>query len=458
MSLSNSSTANWGTIFMGPERLHETTLSRLESAKSSSAWGDDTEVEYFERIKAKATQKALRILTQAQTDADAMLLKAREEGYEEGLAQAQVELDEFRQAAGDTAAAVLSAIQAQSQAITGTWENELVQLVKIAVEAGIGRELSENRVATLSALFHSAVQELASEQRAFVCVNPEDEPVVADIIAAAGQNLSELFQTKADPALSPGSIVLESNFGRLENTLEQRRQMVDKILEELVLSENNTSETVKQNNLSGTPVNKSDSVALEEPAKIVNSVESVDSPDSADSADSPDSPDSVEQMQQVSEPAVSDMPSTPSSAQEVAEEISEAQPEVNSTQPVEVVSEQLTEEVEQPLNNSANQATENLLEDNFISPLDSLPVEEGSLIPQEMLNDQVTQEQTVSPAESALANNSSETHEELIQAEKNLTALDDALEENSSSQEKEQAQEDAAAEEYVETLLTKEKK
>ena len=80
MSLSNSNTANWGTIFMGPERLHETTLSRLENSKSNPTWGDDTETEYFERVKSKATQKAMQILAQAQSDADAMLLQAQQQG------------------------------------------------------------------------------------------------------------------------------------------------------------------------------------------------------------------------------------------------------------------------------------------------------------------------------------------------------------------------------------------
>jgi hypothetical protein len=42
-----------------------------------------------------------------------MLKRAHQEGYQHGLAAAQAELDEFREAAGQTAAAVLSAIESR---------------------------------------------------------------------------------------------------------------------------------------------------------------------------------------------------------------------------------------------------------------------------------------------------------------------------------------------------------
>ena len=440
MSLSNSSTANWGTIFMGPERLHETTLSRLENTNSGPVWGDDTEVEYFERIKAKATQKAMQILAQAQADADAMLAQAQAQGYEQGLAQAQAELDEFRQAAGNTAAAVLSAIEAQTHALTSAWEKELTQLVKIAVQAGIGRELSENRAAVLDAMFYSAVQELASEQRALVCVNPEDEAVVADIIAAAGQNFSERFQTKADPALSPGSIVLESNLGRLENTLEQRRLMVDKILKELVLSENNTAETQKQNNLSST-------------AHEPNYAPSVQ-------------PEPVETV------AAESMPIETISVEHMpAENIAEAQPEVDFSQAVEVVSpqlEEIEEATEQALINSPEQQAESFMEEDFTSPLDNLPVQEGSLIPEAILNDQALHTQNINEPEISsqeITHTLEETPEELLQAQEQLEALDHLLEDEASNQKTKQnhtevdaqANTQADADAYINALLAEEK-
>ena len=239
MSLSNSATdtSGWGTIFMGPNRMHETTLSRLESGTSGPVWNEATEAEYFERVKAKATEKAREILEAARAEAAAMREEARQQGYQDGLAEAQAELEEFRQAAGQTAAAVLSAIESQSEAVTSAWEDELCALVRTSVEIGIGHELKGHRAAILEALFRDAVSTLAAEQSATVYANPEDEPVIADIVASAGEEYARRFLVRGNPGLAPGSVVLESNLGLIENTIESRRNMVENILNQLALRE-----------------------------------------------------------------------------------------------------------------------------------------------------------------------------------------------------------------------------
>lgn len=237
MSLSNlaADTSKWGTIFMGPGRMHETSLSRLETARSGPVWNEATEAEYFERVKAKATAKAREILESAQAAAAAMLEQAHQEGYQQGLAAAQAELDEFREAAGQTAAAVLSAIESQVGALTSAWEDELCNLVRFAVETGIGHELKGHRAEILEALFREAVSSLAVEQKAVVYAHPEDEPVISDIIASAGEDYARRFQVRGNPQLAPGSVVLENSLGMVENTMQARRVMLDDILKELNL-------------------------------------------------------------------------------------------------------------------------------------------------------------------------------------------------------------------------------
>ena len=434
MSLSNSagsnSTGNWGTIFMGPERMRETSLASLENTKSGPTWGDDTEAEYFERIKAKATQKAVQIIAEAQADADSMLLQAQQQGYEQGIAQAQAELDEFRQAAGDTAAAVLSAIESQGQTITTAWEKELTQLLQVAVEAGIGYELSENRAALINATFHSAIQELAAEQRAVVWVNPEDEPVVADIINAAGQYLSERFQTKGDSNLSPGSIVLESNLGRLENTMEHRRALVNKILTELSLANNNEVQAA--------PAQLTDQVMNQVPAQA---------------------------SQEASQPELEPEQLTNQAAGQLIEQFEPSQNEqiVDKEAPnTEVAAPELTngaDENFQAIGQELAQAMPEEKEEAFNSPLDNLPIEEGSLIPG--LANEPDQNEPVPPVQAKNATTPiqpvqpvqpkiqktpvapGETQEELAQAEADLAALDslDDLDEGKTpTQEREQKQ------------------
>ena len=248
MSLCSSpDTAKWGRLFMCPERMRETTLSQLESGVSSPVWDERTEAEYFERIKAKAVEKAAKILATARADAESIRRAAQQEGYQEGQAQAQAELDEFRQAAGDTAATVLSAIEKQAGDLSKAWCSELENLVCVAVEAGIGYELSENRVKMLASLFNKAVSSLESDRGAIVWVHPDDEPVVADIINMAGEGCSNKFQVRGKNTLSPGSIVLESALGIIENSIEHRRALVDNILAELsIKDEENLSTADKQ--------------------------------------------------------------------------------------------------------------------------------------------------------------------------------------------------------------------
>lgn len=241
MSLSNLSdnadAPAWGTIFMGPEPMRETTLSRIEGANSGSLWNDETEAEYLERVKERATQKAAQILRDAQAEAAALREQARKEGYEQGINDAQAELDEFRTAAAQTTTAVLSAIESQADALTKAWENELCGLVRAAVEAGIGYELNRHRAEILKALFFEAVNLLSKEKKAVIFTNPEDSAIVAEIVATAGEDYAARFQVRGNPGLTPGSIVLESSLGLVENNLESRRAMVERILSELVLSE-----------------------------------------------------------------------------------------------------------------------------------------------------------------------------------------------------------------------------
>ncbi|MBQ4132399.1 MAG: hypothetical protein IJD04_01525 [Desulfovibrionaceae bacterium] len=236
MSSSNpESSSNWGTIFMGPEPMRETTLARIEGSNSGPQWNDETEAEYLARVRERATQKAAEILREAQAEAVSLREQARQEGYQQGLNEAQAELEEFRIASGQTTAAVLSAIEAQADRLTAAWEQELCALVRAAVEAGIGHELSRHRAELLQALFLEAAAGLSKGKSAIVFTSQEDAPVVADIVANAGGDYPSRFQVRGDPGVSPGGIVLESSLGLVENRLEMRRALVENILNELVL-------------------------------------------------------------------------------------------------------------------------------------------------------------------------------------------------------------------------------
>lgn len=220
-------------VFMGPNPMQEAPLRSFERGAQASLWDEATELEYLNRVKEKAAAKACEILNNAQGQAESLRLKAQQEGYQAGAEAAQAELEEFRSAAGGAVAAVLGSIESQVAAVLNEWRGELVNLVRVAVEAGTGAQMSQERANILAALFNQAAEQLMTSRRTTVLVNPEDEAVVADIIDSAGASYRELYQVKADLNLAPGSIVLENSAGKVENTLEQRRRLVDEILSEL---------------------------------------------------------------------------------------------------------------------------------------------------------------------------------------------------------------------------------
>ena len=238
MSLSSQQRSGaWGTIFMGPGAAMETTLEKVEAGGPSLAWTVGTEAEYLDRVRAKATAKAKEILRAAQAEADALRGEAQARGYDDGLAQAQGELEEFRQNMGASVDAVLAAIEGGAGRIAEAWRAELVSLTRSCVEAAVGHELSNQKFELLGALFDGAVRKMAGERRISILVSPDDAPVVADMLDAAGRSEDKTFSVIPDPSLEPGSLVLESDDSRVDNSLTVRRRMVENILAGLSIPE-----------------------------------------------------------------------------------------------------------------------------------------------------------------------------------------------------------------------------
>ncbi len=243
MSLSSEERSGaWGTIFMGPGAAMETTLEKVEAGGPSLAWTVGTEAEYLDRVKAKATAKAKEILLAAQAEADALRGEAQARGYDDGLAQAQTELEEFRQNMGASVDAVLAAIEGGAGRVAEAWRAELVSLTRSCVEAAVGHELSSRKVELLGALFDGAVRKMAGERRISILVSPDDAPVVADMLDAAGRSEDKTFSVTADPSLEPGSLILESEDSRVDNSLTVRRRMVENILAGLVIPEDSPAD------------------------------------------------------------------------------------------------------------------------------------------------------------------------------------------------------------------------
>lgn len=279
----------WGTIFMGEREATVEQLDAMQEPMRREKLKQEQEVDYMERVRARAAERAKEILgeayaerlkvleearaereaSQRETAAQCAALKAEAEalrkeaaaelaraqaereaavrvreaahgeGFQTGMDQAGEELREFRAELGQSLGALLRAVAAQRTALAATWREELAELTLEAVAAGTGHVLREEHAELLRALVFRAVGLLENRATITVRVNPADETAVSDMFAAAREHAPELVQwiVHGDERMEPGGLVAESGSGSVDCRREHFREMVDSILCHLALPE-----------------------------------------------------------------------------------------------------------------------------------------------------------------------------------------------------------------------------
>lgn len=230
---SNVPASGWGTIF---SQGGEHSLGGIER-EHSTRWTHEDESAYLDRVRGKATALAVSLLDEARAEAARIRESAREEGYNQGLAEAQTELDTFRSGMADSVSAVLSAIEGQCSSIFGQWREELTAVTRLAVEKGTAMQLSEERSAMLGTLLEQAVDILEQRRELVIRVNPEDEPVLADIIGLTREKYPDVkaWRVRGDASVAPGGMVVESESSLAEGRVESRIAAVEEVLSRLML-------------------------------------------------------------------------------------------------------------------------------------------------------------------------------------------------------------------------------
>lgn len=225
--------SEWGTVF---SRGREHSLKGVEHSRPT-AWTDKDEAEYLERVRTRAEQMACEIVAEARARAGQIQAQARDEGYEAGLAEAQSELDGFRAAMADSVAAVLGAIEGQCSHILEQWREEIVGIAGLAVERISALELSERRAEVLEKLLLEAVALLEKRRELVIRVNPDDAPVIEDIIRITRERFDDVqsWRVRADASVSSGGMVVESESSLAESRVESRIAAVDRVLSHLTL-------------------------------------------------------------------------------------------------------------------------------------------------------------------------------------------------------------------------------
>lgn len=223
----------WGTVFTSTG---EHTLGGVEHARST-AWTEGDEEKYFERVRSRAAEMGARLIAEAGAEADALRQKAREQGYNAGIAEAGAELEAFRSGMAESVFAVLGAIEGQCSHIFEQWREDIVGVARLAVKRITGLELSEQRGRVLEALLLEAIAMLENRRELVIRVNPEDEPVISDIINLTRERFSDVksWRVRADVKITSGGMVVESESSLAEGRVESRLAAVDAVLKQLTL-------------------------------------------------------------------------------------------------------------------------------------------------------------------------------------------------------------------------------
>ncbi|WP_419785116.1 FliH/SctL family protein [Pseudodesulfovibrio sp.] len=238
MSLSSHSSDHLtGKVLMGLQSPGPDEMSIQEiEGKRKLIWDDSVNNEYLERVKAKAREAAKEIRVLAELEAEALRNTARYEGYEAGLAQAQADVEAHTQTMSAEVENILGQLQAQGATIFEERRNDIMALIKLAVQKTLAVEMSEKRTASLESLMRQALEKLDSQRQLTIrCAAADAEDLSAFIGSIQERNPAlQQWTIKGDATLAEGGVVIESDEGRVDNTIKSRWEGVEPILNQLI--------------------------------------------------------------------------------------------------------------------------------------------------------------------------------------------------------------------------------
>lgn len=162
-----------------------------------------------------ARERAAAMEARAALDAEAR----REEGYRDGVMEGRMEQAEKMM---ETALQAVEYIEGM--------EETLVRVVGAAVRKIIGELDDDDRIVRI---VRAALVTVRSQQRVLIRVAPSDEPAVREALAAMLRSAPggvSFLDVSADPRMSPGDCILESELGVVDAGLETQLGALERAL------------------------------------------------------------------------------------------------------------------------------------------------------------------------------------------------------------------------------------
>ncbi len=188
-------------------------------------------------IITNAREEAEVIKMQAGEEAVAIRQTAHKEAYQEGLRQAQQEIEGDRQAAIQQSQALLEEARQSKLKVFRSCEADMVRLVMAMVKKVIAGELKTNPDIIINIL-QEAIDFLDRPENITVYVNPQEVENILEVmdkgyLTDIGSNNINM-DIKADERVSCGGCLLESDAGSVDAQLETRIASVNNAIQEVV--------------------------------------------------------------------------------------------------------------------------------------------------------------------------------------------------------------------------------
>ena len=216
----------------------EVTLSSLEGPHVM-AWNETTSKEYMLRVREKAKNMALEIANKAKAEAEEMRRQAWEQGYAEGQNTAAREFEDIRRSTEEALAEALDSINKGAKQIWNEHRRELTALVSAAVEKIIGLEISLRSRDILEKLMDQAVEAVDMRRMLTIKVHPDSHTDINDLMLRLKESHPQLggWKVRSDSAMTPGGIIVASDSGLVDNSIEGRLSMLREVLNHLNLAD-----------------------------------------------------------------------------------------------------------------------------------------------------------------------------------------------------------------------------
>jgi flagellar assembly protein FliH len=205
--------------------------------KKKLVWDDSVDSEYMDRVRSKAQAMAKDILAKAMREAEEMKQNARHEGYEEGIAQAQAELDQHVAGISQSMEGVLASVSAQGAEVWNARRQDIVTLIRMTVDKVLHVELNDRREEVLENLLDQAIERIETQRTLTLRVSPQDRELMDALLPQVQERNPAVKQwkLKTDPAIEMGGAIIETNEGKVENTVDARWKTVEPILDEMTV-------------------------------------------------------------------------------------------------------------------------------------------------------------------------------------------------------------------------------